>query len=156
VVVHPGSFVHSCVVFRDGAMLAQLGSPDMRLPLLYALAGEKRWPLAAERLDLLRIGTLRFEPPDLERFACLRLALDAGRSGGTAPIALNAANEVAVAALLAGRLRYADIATIVGDTLAALPQGTVADVAEVLAVDAEALDSEELKPRPHPLCGCEV
>ena len=100
--------------------MAQLGSPDMRVPLMYAMAGEKRWPLAAERLDLLRIGTLCFEPPDLERFVCLRLAREAGEAGGSAPIVLNAANEVAVAALLDGRLRYVDIASVIASTLAAV------------------------------------
>jgi 1-deoxy-D-xylulose-5-phosphate reductoisomerase len=138
VVVHPGSYVHSCVTFRDGAVMAQLGSPDMRVPLMYAMAGEKRWPLAAERLDLLRIGTLCFEPPDLERFVCLRLAREAGEAGGTAPIVLNAANEVAVAALLEGRLRYVDIASVIASTLAAMPQGSVASVTEALAIDAAA------------------
>ena len=138
VVVHPGSYVHSCVAFRDGAVMAQLGSPDMRVPLMYAMAGEKRWPLAAERLDLLRIGTLCFEPPDLERFVCLRLAREAGEAGGTAPIVLNAANEVAVAALLAGRLRYVDIGTVIARTLAAVPQGSVKSVAEALAIDTQA------------------
>ncbi len=138
VVVHPGSYVHSCVTFRDGAVMAQLGSPDMRVPLMYAMAGEKRWPLAAERLDLLRIGTLCFEPPDLERFVCLRLAREAGEAGGTAPIVLNAANEVAVAALLDGRLRYVDIASVIASTLAAMPQGSVASVTEALTIDAAA------------------
>ena len=138
VVVHPGSYVHSCVTFRDGAVMAQLGSPDMRVPLMYAMAGEKRWPLAAERLDLLRIGTLCFEPPDLERFVCLRLAREAGEAGGSAPIVLNAANEVAVAALLDGRLRYVDIASVIASTLAAVPQRSVASVTAALAIDAEA------------------
>ena len=118
--------------------MAQLGSPDMRVPLMYAMAGEKRWPLAAERLDLLRIGTLRFEPPDLERFVCLRLAREAGEAGGRAPIVLNAANEMAVAALLVGRLRYVDIGTIIARALAAVPQGSVTSIAEALAIDTQA------------------
>jgi 1-deoxy-D-xylulose-5-phosphate reductoisomerase len=138
VVVHPGSWVHSCVTFRDGAMLAQLGTPDMRLPLLYAITGEERWPLATAPLDLVTVGTLRFEKPDLERFPCLRLAREAGRAGGRAPVVLNAANEVAVAALLNERIRYVDIPGVIERTLDELGVGRVADLAEALAIDGEA------------------
>ncbi len=135
VVVHPGSIVHSLVEFVDGALLAQLGTPDMRIPLQYAISGEKHWPLAAGRLDLVEIGTLRFSEPDPVRFPCLRLAMEAGRCGGTAPIILNAANEVAVAALLAGRIRYVDIPRVIEDCLTALPTGQVTDLDTALAVD---------------------
>jgi 1-deoxy-D-xylulose-5-phosphate reductoisomerase len=138
VVVHPGSHIHSAVEFRDKAVVAQLGTPDMRLPLLYALAGERRWPLAAPRLDLLAVGNLRFEAPDLERFPCLRLAREAGRAGGRAPIVLNAANEVAVAALLSERIRFMDIPRVIESTLAELGTGSVATLAEALAIDAAA------------------
>ncbi len=138
VVVHPGSIVHSLVEFVDGAVLAQLGTPDMRVPLQYALAGERHWPLATDRLDLLAVGTLRFEAPDLERFPCLRLAREAGEAGGSAPIVLNAANEVAVQALLDGVIRYADIPRIIAATLAAAATVPVADLETALAVDADA------------------
>jgi 1-deoxy-D-xylulose-5-phosphate reductoisomerase len=135
VLVHPGSIVHSLVEFVDGAMLAQLGTPDMRIPLQYAISGEKHWPLSTGRLDLLETGPLRFEKPDLKRFPCLRLAREAGEAGGTAPIILNAANEEAVAALLDGRIRYGDIAHIIEDCLAALGAGEVTDLSTALEVD---------------------
>jgi 1-deoxy-D-xylulose-5-phosphate reductoisomerase len=135
VLVHPGSIVHSLVEFVDGAVLAQLGTPDMRIPLQYAISGEKHWPLTAGRLDLLETGPLRFEKPDPVRFPCLRLAREAGLAGGTAPIILNAANEVAVAALLDGRLDYQGISHIIEDCLAALGCGEVADLATALDVD---------------------
>jgi len=138
VVVHPGSLVHSLVTFRDGAVMAQLGAPDMRVPLLYALAGERHWPLATERLDLVRIGTLRFAAPDPVRFPCLALARRAAEAGGRAPIVLNAANEIAVAGLLAGRLRFAEIAAVIERTLAAIPGGPVEGLEEALAVDQQA------------------
>jgi 1-deoxy-D-xylulose-5-phosphate reductoisomerase len=135
VVVHPGSWVHSLVRFRDGSLLAQLGQPDMRLPLLYAITGEQRWPLGGDRLDLAALGELRFEPPDPERFPCLRLAREAGEAGGTAPVVLNAANEVAVAALLAGRVRFVDLPSIVAGALDRLPSRPLADLATALAAD---------------------
>jgi len=138
VVVHPGSLVHSLVTFRDGAVMAQLGAPDMRVPLLYALAGERHWPLATERLDLVRIGTLRFAAPDPVRFPCLALARRAAEAGGRAPIVLNAANEIAVAGLLAGRLGFPEIAVVIERTLAAIPGGPVDGLEEALAVDQEA------------------
>jgi 1-deoxy-D-xylulose-5-phosphate reductoisomerase len=138
VVIHPGSIVHSCVVFRDGAVLAQLGTPDMRLPLLYALSGEKHWPLPTERLDFLRIAQLQFESPDRERFPCLQLARQAGEAGGNAPIVLNAANEVAVAGLLAEKLGFADIPKVVEQTLTRIAGGPVSSLSEALAVDRKA------------------
>jgi 1-deoxy-D-xylulose-5-phosphate reductoisomerase len=118
--------------------MAQLGAPDMRVPLLYALAGERHWPLATERLDLVRIGTLRFAAPDLVRFPCLALARRAAEAGGRAPIVLNAANEVAVAGLLAGRLRFAEIAAVIERSLTAIPGGPVEGLEEALAVDQQA------------------
>ena len=127
--------MHSLVEFVDGAMLAQLGTPDMRIPLQYAISGEKHWPLSTGRLDLLETGPLRFEKPDLKRFPCLRLAREAGEAGGTAPIILNAANEEAVAALLDGRIRYRDIAHIIEDCLAAMGAGEVTDLSAALDVD---------------------
>jgi 1-deoxy-D-xylulose-5-phosphate reductoisomerase len=138
VVVHPGSTVHSLVEFVDGAVLAQLGTPDMRVPLLYAIEGEKHWPLDTGKLDLVGIGTLCFEAPDLERFPCLRLALEAGRQGGAAPIILNAANEVAVAALLAGRIRYVEIPRIIEESLTATAGGDVSSLDGALTFDQQA------------------
>ena len=138
VVVHPGSIVHSLVEFVDGALLAQLGTPDMRVPLQYAVSGEKHWPLATGTLDLLKTGSLRFEAPDTQRFPCLRLAREAGKAAGSAPIVLNAANEIAVEALLAGRIRYGQIAQVIEDSLASEPQRGIADLAAALDVDKQA------------------
>jgi 1-deoxy-D-xylulose-5-phosphate reductoisomerase len=138
VVVHPGSIVHSLVEFVDGALLAQLGTPDMRVPLLYAVSGEKHWPLEAGRLDLIQMGSLRFESPDTDRFPCLELARRAGEAGGAAPIVLNAANEVAVAALLAGRIRYVDLPRVIADSLDAVPAGEVPDLETALDIDRNA------------------
>ena len=135
VVVHPGSIVHSLVEFVDGAVLAQLGTPDMRVPLQYAIGGERHWPLETAALDLVSAGPLQFELPDLERFPCLRLAREAGRAGGGAPIVLNAANEVAVAALLADRLQFVDIPGIIASCLERIDPGPVADLESALAID---------------------
>ncbi len=135
VLVHPGSYVHSMVEFIDGAILAQLGTPDMRVPLQYAISGEKHWPLASGRLNLLEVGSLHFEAPDTERFPCLKLAMEAGAEGGSAPIILNGANEVAVAALLEGRLKYADIPRVISECLAKISSIPVSDLALALAVD---------------------
>ena len=113
IVVHPQSVVHSLVEFVDGSMLAQLGSPDMRIPIAYALAWPERVETGARRLDLAAIARLDFEPPDVERFPALRVARQALESGGSAPIVLNAANEVAVASFLAGGIRFPDIVALV-------------------------------------------
>ena len=138
VVIHPGSVVHSLVMFRDGALLAQLGVPDMRVPLLYALSGEKHWPLATERLNLIETAALHFEAPDTERFPCLRLARQAGEAGGSVPVVLNGANEVAVAALLAGRLRFGQIPAVIAESLAAVSEQPLGSLEEALVVDREA------------------
>ena len=135
VAVHPGSYVHSLVEFVDGALLAQLGTPDMRLPLQYAMLGEVHHPLAGDRLDLKQVGTLHFEEPDLERFPCLALARQAGMAGQGATIVLNAANEEAVAALLSGRIRYGDIPRVVENTLSAEEVADVDCLATALAID---------------------
>lgn len=138
VVVHPGSVVHSLAVFRDGAMMAQLGAPDMRVPLLYAITGERHLPLATDRIDLKALGALRFAAPDEERFPCLRLARDAGRAGGRMTIALNAANEEAVAAFLADRVGFLDIPRIIASTLDSTEPADVSDLETALAYDREA------------------
>jgi 1-deoxy-D-xylulose-5-phosphate reductoisomerase len=119
VVVHPESIVHSLVEFVDGSVLAQLGLPDMRLPIQYALTFPERLPSPRPRLSLTETSTLHFERPDLDRFHALRLAREAGEAGGTYPTVLSAADDVAVDAFLAGRLRFVDIPDVVSDVLAA-------------------------------------
>ncbi len=135
VVVHPQSIVHALVRLRDGALLAHLGLPDMRVPISWALSHPRRATLAATALDLASALTLSFEPPDLATFRCLALARQAGVAGGLAPCVLNAANEEAVAAFLAGRCRFLEIASLVetaledatGDALSTREQITAAD-----------------------------
>ena len=117
VVVHPQSLIHALVHLNDGASLAHLGSPDMRVPISYALHHPDRADVPVEPLDLAAVGELSFEQPDLETFPCLRLAREAGIAGGTAPCVLNAANEVAVAAFLAGQIPFTGIAEVVERTL---------------------------------------
>jgi 1-deoxy-D-xylulose-5-phosphate reductoisomerase len=141
VVVHPQSIVHSMVEFRDGSILAQLGLTDMRLPIQYALSYPERWQTPLPPLDLTRCGPLSFEPADTARFPCLDLAFRALAGGPGLPIVLNAANEVAVAAFLAGTLRFTAIPQIIRrimDRYERAPIGAVRDLAEVRAVDAEA------------------
>jgi 1-deoxy-D-xylulose-5-phosphate reductoisomerase len=117
VLVHPQSLVHGIVHLADGAMLAHLGPPDMRIAISYALHGGESVELPVAPLDLAKVGTLTFEPVDLEAFPCLRLAEQAARRGGTAPCILNAANEVAVHAFLDGRLRFLEIPDVIEQTL---------------------------------------
>jgi 1-deoxy-D-xylulose-5-phosphate reductoisomerase len=136
VVVHPQSIVHSLVEYADGSMLAQLGNPDMRTPIAHALAWPARIESGVESLDLVRAATLAFEAPDLARFPCLGLAREAARIGGTVPAALNAANEVAVAAFLEGRLNFTAIAAVIEEVVEAHAPGTAAGLDEVLAADA--------------------
>jgi len=121
VVIHPQSIVHSAVAYRDGSVLAQLGRPDMRTPIANALAWPERIAAGVQTLDLLKLGRLDFESPDLERFPCLRLAGDAVQAGGTAPTVLNAANEVAVEAFLNGYIRFTDIPLVISQTRADMP-----------------------------------
>jgi 1-deoxy-D-xylulose-5-phosphate reductoisomerase len=121
VVVHPQSIVHSYVLLNDGAALAHLGQPDMRVPISYALHHPERVDVPVRPLDLAEVGALTFEPVDVEAFPCLRLAREAAVAGGTAPCVLNAANEVAVHAFLAGRLPFLGIPAVIEDTLARLP-----------------------------------
>jgi 1-deoxy-D-xylulose-5-phosphate reductoisomerase len=138
VLVHPQSIVHSLVAFTDGSMLAQLGEPDMRIPIACTLGWPARLATTAPELDLCARSGLQFEPPDEERFPALRLARLALRQGGAAPTLLNAANEAAVAAFLAGRIGFADIAATVASVLERVPAGSCDDLATVLAYDAEA------------------
>ena len=138
VLVHPQSVVHSLVEYIDGSVLAQLGTPDMRTPIAYTLAWPERMATPCARLDLASIGSLTFEAPDFARFPALGLAWDALRAGGASPCILNAANEVAVAAFIAGQLSFLDIAAIVGETLDRMTARPCSSLAEVVAVDGEA------------------
>ncbi|HTW97390.1 MAG TPA: 1-deoxy-D-xylulose-5-phosphate reductoisomerase [Acidimicrobiales bacterium] len=138
VVVHPQSVVHSMVEWCDGATIAQLSMPDMRLPIGYALNYPQRLGQPFGTLDWSRACRLDFEPPDLDTFVCLRLAYEAGQAGGSAPAWLSAANEVAVAAFLEGRIEWRAIAEVVADALEAHRPSELAEVGDVLEADAAA------------------
>ena len=135
IVIHPQSVVHSLVEFADGSVLAQLGSPDMRIPIAYALAWPQRMPTPAQRLDLPAIARLDFEAPDLERFPALKLAREALEKGGAAPIVLNAANETAVARFLRGSIGFTDIARLVERALEEDVSPAPSSISEVLDID---------------------
>jgi 1-deoxy-D-xylulose-5-phosphate reductoisomerase len=128
VVVHPQSLIHSMVEYLDGSVLAQLGNPDMRTAIAHALAWPERVEAGVAPLNLAACAPLQFEPPDLATFRCLALAFQALRAGGDAPAVLNAANEIAVAAFLAGTLPFLSIADVVETVLAELPAQAVVDV----------------------------
>ncbi|WP_328733457.1 1-deoxy-D-xylulose-5-phosphate reductoisomerase [Falsiroseomonas selenitidurans] len=138
VLVHPQSAVHGLVQFADGSLLAQLGTPDMRTPIAYALAFPERLHVDAPRLDLAALGRLEFQAPDPVRFPALRLAREALQAGGGAPTILNAANEVAVALFLEGRLGFLGIAAVVEQTLESLTAPLADGLEAILALDAEA------------------
>jgi 1-deoxy-D-xylulose-5-phosphate reductoisomerase len=147
VVVHPTSIVHALVRFRDGATLAHLGYPDMRVPISYALTYPDRSATPVAPLDLASGLRLEFEAPDLESFPLLRLAREAGERGGTYPCAYNAANEIAVAAFLDGRLPFLGITDVVEETLGVLDGAEARDLEELVETDAEArrLATERMK-----------
>ena len=138
IVVHPQSIVHSMVTYCDGATVAQLSKPDMRLCIGYALAYPDRLDLAYGAIDWAELGRLDFEPPDRDAFGCIDLAYEAGRTSETAPAWLNAANEVAVQAFLDGRIRWVDIAHLLEEALGLWPGTKADDVEAVLAADGEA------------------
>ena len=138
VVIHPQSIIHSLVEFADGSMIAQLSNPDMRVPIAHALGFPERIESGAKPLDLAAIGQLSFEQPDLQRFPCLGLAYAALRAGGTAPAVLNAANEVAVAAFLDGKLRYTAIPRVIEHALERLPAAPADSLEAVLDADRAA------------------
>lgn len=138
VVVHPQSMVHSMVEFVDGNFMAQLGPPDMRLPIAVALSHPRRYPVPAKTLDPLAMGSLTFEEPDPERFPALRLAFEAGKAGGLAPAVLNAANEVAVARFLKGGIGFLDIPACVEQVLQNHEGGAARSVGAVLEADRKA------------------
>lgn len=143
VLIHPQSIVHSLVQYVDGSVIAELGNPDMRIPIAHALAYPERIESGVPDLDLAAIACLTFEPPDLARFPALGLAYEALRLGGTAPAILNAANEVAVGAFLAGRLSFPQIAAVIAEVLAALPAGPADSLEAVLDADGAARRAAE-------------
>jgi 1-deoxy-D-xylulose-5-phosphate reductoisomerase len=138
VLIHPQSIVHSLVEYLDGSVIAQLSNPDMRVPIANALAYPERVQSGAQSLDLSIVKNLSFEKPDERRFPCLGLAYAALRAGGTAPAVLNAANEIAVEAFLAGRLAFTEIAGVVADALEKIPARPVDDLGAVMEADARA------------------
>jgi 1-deoxy-D-xylulose-5-phosphate reductoisomerase len=138
VVVHPQSIIHSLIQLCDGATLAHLGYPDMRVPISYALHYPERADVPVKPLDLVALGQLTFEAADEQTFACLRLAREAASAGGTAPCTLNAANEIAVHAFLGGRLGFLDIAAVIEETLTRLPAKQVHSFDSLADADAEA------------------
>jgi 1-deoxy-D-xylulose-5-phosphate reductoisomerase len=137
VVVHPQSIVHSMVEYIDGSVIAQLGIADMGIPILYAFTYPERRPVPSARLDLTKVGPLTFFPPDPDKFPCLRLARATLDAGGVAPVVLNAANEIAVAAFLDKRIRFTAIAQLIERALAAQPATTLTSIEQCVAVDAE-------------------
>jgi 1-deoxy-D-xylulose-5-phosphate reductoisomerase len=155
VVIHHQSIIHSLVEYIDGSVLAQMGCADMRIPITHALAWPERLESGAASLDLFDIARLNFEAPDSGRFPCLRLACEAAASGGTAPAILNAANEIAVAAFLDGKLRFTAIPEIIEETLGQVAAVDAVSLAMVIDADAQARDVareqlDRIKSRPVP------
>ena len=138
VVIHPQSVIHSMVEYVDGSVLAQLGAPDMRIPIAFTLAWPERMETPCERLDLVAVGALDFDAPDLERFPALAVAREALCEGGAKPAILNAANEIAVASFLENRIGFLDIASVASETLAGYDPETPRSIDEVLEVDGQA------------------
>ncbi|MDR3431766.1 MAG: 1-deoxy-D-xylulose-5-phosphate reductoisomerase [Rouxiella aceris] len=144
VIIHPQSMIHSMVRYIDGSVLAQLGSPDMRTPIAHAMAYPQRVVAGVEALDFCKMGALTFSEPDYVRYPCLKLAIEASRTGQAATTALNAANEVSVAAFLAGTLRFTDIAALNSQVMEKTLPGEPASVEEVLEIDRTARASARL------------
>jgi 1-deoxy-D-xylulose-5-phosphate reductoisomerase len=138
VLIHPESVIHSLVEYIDGSVIAQLGNPDMRTPIAFALGYPERIAAGVEFLDLARVGTLHFERPDIERFPCLRLAYSALRAGGSAATTLNAANEIAVENFLTGKLSFTRIPILIEAVLEQVPVGAIDSIEDVLDADLEA------------------
>ena len=138
VVVHPQSIVHSLVEFCDGSVIAQMGDPDMRLPIQYALSWPERYPYAFDQLDLVKYGSLTFEAPDLEAFPSLKIAIDCGKAGGTLPCVFNAANEEAVNAFLEGKIKYLDIPYITATVTQKHASVAAPTIEDIEAADAAA------------------
>ncbi|HNV70152.1 MAG TPA: 1-deoxy-D-xylulose-5-phosphate reductoisomerase [Candidatus Ozemobacteraceae bacterium] len=147
VLVHPQSVIHSMVEFVDGSVLGQMGAPDMRGPIQYALSFPNRWQAACHKLDLLKVGALTFESPRRGDFPCLDFAFEAGRRGGTLPCVMNAANEVAVDAFLKGRLTFSGIAKLIRRIMDIMPFQSEPNLDDLLAADREArIKAQELLP----------
>ncbi|ETX01485.1 1-deoxy-D-xylulose-5-phosphate reductoisomerase [Candidatus Entotheonella palauensis] len=144
VVVHPQSIIHSMVEFHDGSVLAQLGIPDMRVPISYALTYPDRLPNALPALDLFEVQTLNFYPPDFDRFPCLRLAFEAARLGGTMPAVLNAANEIAVQAFLDGQIGFLDISDVIEWTMTQHGAVPLTDISTAMEADRWAREQAEI------------
>lgn len=144
VVIHPESVVHSLVEYIDGSVMAQLGYPDMRTPIAFALGFPERIAAGVEYLDLARVGALHFERPDIQRFPCLRLAYEALKAGGSAPTVLNAANEIAVASFLSGALGFRRIPALIETVLSKVPCGPVTGLEDVFAADRLAREQAEV------------
>jgi 1-deoxy-D-xylulose-5-phosphate reductoisomerase len=140
VVVHPQSIIHGCVALCDGAVLAHLGLPDMRVPIAYALYYPDRADLPVARLDLVAAASLTFEPVDLDAFPCLRIAREAAVAGGSAPCILNAANEIAVHAFLDGRIGFTQVPDVISATLDAVETLPLTEFEGLFAADREARD----------------
>jgi 1-deoxy-D-xylulose-5-phosphate reductoisomerase len=138
IAVQRQSAVHSMVEYRDGSVIAHLGATDMRVPISYALSYPRRWPAPATPVDFCELGRITFDEPDLDTFGCLRVALEAGARGGVAPCAMNAADEVAVAAFLEGRLDYLGIERVVRATVEAVGDAPAESLDQLAAVDADA------------------
>ncbi|MDQ7048599.1 MAG: 1-deoxy-D-xylulose-5-phosphate reductoisomerase [Enterobacterales bacterium] len=138
IVIHPQSIIHSMVSYIDGSVIAQLGNPDMKTPIAHCLGWPKRIQSEVEPLDFFRIASLDFRPPDFERFPCLALAIDAAKIGKNAPCVLNAANEVAVAAFLKGRIQFTQIAQVIKMSLDATPVETLENTTAVFAMNQKA------------------
>lgn len=146
VLIHPQSIIHSMVHFRDGSVLAQMGNPDMRIPISYGLGWPQRIASGAQPLDLTELQDLQFRLPDLEKFPCLRLGMEAARMKGTAPAILNAANEVAVAAFLGGTLRFSEIPLLIQQVMEKIPCEPAPSLAIIRSADANARSlANELK-----------
>jgi len=143
VVIHPESVVHSLVEYVDGSVIAQLGNPDMRTPIAHALGFPERIDAGVDFLDLARIGALHFQAPDTGRFPCLRLAYEALHTGGSAPVVLNAANEVAVERFLAGSIGFTEIAGLIEAVLARCAHAPLENLDDVLEADRAARDCVE-------------
>jgi 1-deoxy-D-xylulose-5-phosphate reductoisomerase len=140
IVIHPQSVIHSMVDYVDGTVLAQMGNPDMRIPIAHALAAPERFESGAEPLDIFKVARMDFEAPDFNRFPCLRLAYEAIQAGGIMPTVLNAANEIAVEAFLAGQIRYTDIAVVIEGCMKAIPVRPADTLAFILEADQQARD----------------
>jgi 1-deoxy-D-xylulose-5-phosphate reductoisomerase len=138
VVLHPQSVIHSMVDYVDGTVLAQMGCPDMRIPIAHALAYPERFESGATPLDIFAVKHMDFEPADLARFPCLRLAYEAIQTGGTMPTVLNAANEIAVEAFLNEQIRFTDIPVVIEKTMLAIPMQPADSLETILAMDKQA------------------